>query len=100
MLAEEIENILKTLKKAGKHGLAECIQKNWHKTALAYSIELNAHKPKVPLEPEMLQAFRLELDRIEAPKDKQEKILASIEKRRVLQTAPHLGATESPACFA
>ena len=39
-------------------------------------------------------AFRKELVRIGA--DNIEKILASLEKRRVLETAPHLGATENP----
>ena len=99
-LKKEIMDLVKTLKKAGKYGLSGCIEKNWDKTVLAYSKELNTWKPARPMEKELLAAFKKELERLETKKIKNKtltsKILNNIEKRRILQTAPHLGATESP----
>lgn len=96
MLESEIKEIEETLKAAGKHRLADCIASNWDKTVLAYSRELNTWKPARPMEPELLLAFSKELGRLEINETQKSKILASLEKRRILQTAPHLGATETP----
>ena len=76
--------------------LAECIEKNWEKTALTYSKELNHWRPKRPMEPELLQAFGVELERLGLDSDHRKEILRSVNKRRVLQTGPHLGATATP----
>jgi len=95
-LRRKIQDIEKTLKKAKKVRLAGCIEKNWNKTALKYSEELNFWRPKRPIEKELLNAFDKELRRLETGNALRIEILKSINKRRVLQTAPHLGATESP----
>ena len=95
-LKGKILDIIKTLKKAEKWRLAGCIEKNWNKTALAYSKELNFWRPKKPIEKELLNAFEKELERLGTGKIVKAEILHSIKKRRVLQTGPHLGATESP----
>src|SRR3989344_5955222 len=95
-LKGKILDIIKTLKKAEKWRLAGCIEKNWNKTALAYSKELNFWRPKKPIEKELLNAFEKELERLGTGKIVKTEILNSIKKRRVLQTGPHLGATESP----
>lgn len=89
-----MDSLIKSLRDKGKNNLADCIEENHQKPALLYSKELNAYSPKRALEKEMKDAFRKELQRIGA-KDAEE-ILDSLEKRRILQTAPHLGATESP----
>ncbi|MFA5936885.1 MAG: hypothetical protein WC822_03335 [Candidatus Paceibacterota bacterium] len=89
----EVIEILKALKK--KH-LAKCIEENWQKTVLSYSFELNIYKPAKKLEKEMLEAFKHELKRIGHKKEEIFKISASLEKRRTIQTGPHLGATEGP----
>ncbi|MEX2029109.1 MAG: hypothetical protein WD963_01360 [Candidatus Paceibacterota bacterium] len=88
-------NITKILKNAHKYRLAECIEKNWHKTAIQYSKELNFWRPKKPIEKELLDAFDKELERLDIRDLFKSEILNSIKKRRILQTAPHLGATES-----
>lgn len=98
-LRGEIQDIVNTLKKAKKYRLAECIDKNWNKTALAYSRELNLWRPKRPIEKELLNAFGKELDRLETSEISKSEILRSLNKRRILQTAPHLGATEGPRFF-
>ena len=93
-LKNEIASIVATLKKEGKIHLAKCIEKNWKKTAIVYSKELNSWKPAKPMEEEMIAAFEKELKRIEA--EEPIKIIDSLKKNRILQTAPHLGATEGP----
>lgn len=96
LLKGKILGIVRALKKEGKHRLAECIEKNWHKTALSYSKELNHWRPKKPMEPELLRAFGKELERLGTNTADKKEILHSLNKRRIIQTAPHLGATESP----
>ena len=92
-------DIVKTLKDAGKLRLAGCIEKNWHKTCLDYSKELNSWRPKRSIEKELARAFGKELERLDIKDIWKEEILDSIKKRRVLQTTPHLGATEGPRFF-
>jgi len=99
LLKERIQSILKVLKQAGKHRLAKCIEDNWNKTALDYSKELNFWRPKRPIEPELLKAFNKELTRLDTSSLHKNEILHSIKKRRVLQTGPHLGVTETPRMF-
>ena len=95
-LKGKIQEIEKTLKKSKKVRLARCIEENWNKTALKYSKELNFWRPKRPIEKELLNAFDQELKRLDTGNALRTEILKSINKRRILQTAPHLGATESP----
>lgn len=95
-LETEILYITETLKREKKERLAQCIEKNWNKTAIAYSKELNTSKPSRPMEEELLSAFDKELDRLDTIKIQKIKILASLQKRRVMQTSPHLAATQGP----
>lgn len=95
-LKTEILEIVQTLKKDNKKQLAACIEENWDKTAIDYSKELNSWQPLIPMEQELIFAFGKELDRLGITEDLKLKILASLQKRRVLQTAPHLTATENP----
>ena len=83
----------KALRVKGKNRLADCIEKNSQKAALPYSRELNTYSPARPMEPEMRNAFRRELERI--GENNIEAILQSLERRRILQTTPHLGATNT-----
>jgi len=92
----EIQNIVEVLKKEKKYRLAQCIEKNWNKTALDYSKELNTWKPAEPMEKELSLAFEKELERLEISYSQEIKILDSIQKRRIIQTAPHLVATQGP----
>jgi hypothetical protein len=95
-LEKEIEEIVDILKKSKKSRLAACIEENWQKTALDYSKELNTWAPTRPMEPELVSAFNKELERLGIIDTLKTKILDSLEKRRILQTAPHLVATENP----
>src|SRR3989338_9878889 len=95
-LEGEILQIVKTLRNKGKKNLASCIEENWQKKAGEYSKELNSWHPRGLMEKELRSAFEKELEGGETPEPLREKILKSLEERRVLQTAPHLGATESP----
>lgn len=95
----QISDIVKTLKREKKQHLAECIEKNWNKTAAAYSKELNSWEPSRPMEKELHSSFEKELERLGIIDSLKIKILHSLQKKRVLQTAPHLVATESPRMF-
>lgn len=88
--------ISSALKSAGKLRLARSIEQNWHKTCLAYSKELNFWRPKRPMEPELHEAFLEELERLDFDPLSRKQIVDSIQRRRILQTAPHLVATEGP----
>ena len=99
LVRSRILSIVNTLKKAQKNRLADCIEKNWNKTALDYSKELNSWQPAGPIEKELLDAFDKELERLEYPAYIKKEILESLERRRVLQTGPHLSATETPRFF-
>ncbi|MBP6884088.1 MAG: hypothetical protein KBC06_02555 [Candidatus Pacebacteria bacterium] len=95
-LESQIISIAELLEQAQKANLAKCIRENWAKTALAYSEELNTWEPSRGMEPELASAFTQELIRLDTPQAHIEQILTSMDKRRVLQTAPHLVATENP----
>ena len=89
-LKKDIETLIKTLKDSKKEYLAREIEKNWHKTTLVYSKELNSWNPEKTMEPELFEAFDMELQRLEFDIVSRKKILSSIKRRRILQTAPHL----------
>ncbi|KKR62010.1 MAG: hypothetical protein UV43_C0023G0006 [Parcubacteria group bacterium GW2011_GWF2_42_7] len=95
-LKTKITGIVSVLKKDGKIHLAKCIEENWNKTAFEYSKQLNFWRPKKAMESELESAFAAELERLEFDAMSKEEILFSLKKRRILQTAPHLGLTEGP----
>ncbi len=95
-LKDAVFELTENLRNSGKTRLSECIEQNWEKSAVSYSRDLNTYQPHRPMEPEMLRAFELELERLDTSDTERSTILKSLNKRRVLQTAPHLGATESP----
>ena len=98
-IEKEIMSIVSALKQENKIHLAKCIEENWNKTAIEYSRELNSWEPKKPMERELLLAFKKELDRLGTEDSEKSEILHSLEKRRILQTAPHLVATNGPRMF-
>lgn len=98
-LKRRILEIGEALKSAGKLRLARAIEENWHKTCLAYSRELNFWRPKRPIERPLLEAFSEELERIGFTGLYKKEVLETLRRRRVLQTTPHLGATEGPRFF-
>lgn len=99
LLKRRMSAISSALRVAGKLRLAHCIEQNWHKTCLTYSKELNFWRPKRAMEPALLRAFKKELRRLDFTEIDSKEILASLQRRRVLQTTPHLGNTEGPRFF-
>lgn len=93
-LKKEMHEIVEVLKNQGKKRLAECIDKNWNKTAKTYSEELNSWTPSRPMEKELIFGFEKELERLGIHDTKKNKILNSLQGRRIVQTAPHLVATQ------
>ncbi|MEK7588275.1 MAG: hypothetical protein AAB438_00470 [Patescibacteria group bacterium] len=93
----QIEDLISKIEKQNKPYLARQIKQNWNKTALSYSQELNnSWIPIMPMEEELEQAFNLELERLTINEEKRSTILNSLKTKRVVQTGPHLGATENP----
>lgn len=99
VLAKEIGPLSAGLKRSGQASLAEEIRKNWRQTALEYSKKLNTWAPVLPLEQELYFAFAKELERLDIDSPVKEKVLDSIEKNRILQTALHLCASSTPRMF-
>jgi hypothetical protein len=58
-LKTNIEELISTLKEAGKDRLAACIELNWHKSVLTYSRELHTYKPTRPMDKELVLAFNI-----------------------------------------
>lgn len=94
-----MSEVILALKSADKHRLAHAIEQNWPKTCSAYSKELNFWRPKRAIEPELLEAFDEELARLGFEGLFKKEVLDSLKRHRVLQTTPHLGATEGPRFF-
>lgn len=98
-LEKEMSEIVDSLKAEKKYRLAQSIEQNWDKTAILYSRELNTWSPSREMEPVLLRAFEKELERLGVGSGTKTKILNSLQQRRIIQTAPHLVATEGPRMF-
>ncbi len=95
-MQSELQNLLSDLKKEGKNHLAEAIEGCFDSTVSDYSHSLFNYSPARPLEPELLEAFRQEFERLELSSEVIEKSLSFLQKKRVIQTAPHMGLVQSP----
>lgn len=98
-LKKEIEILVTDLRAERKPELANAIESNWDKTVFEYSCEINAYKPKKPMENILKKAIEMELTRVGHPHKKAMNIVAYLEKHRALQTAPHLVPTNKPRFF-
>ncbi|MFH1201171.1 MAG: hypothetical protein V1484_02530 [bacterium] len=98
-LKKEILSMVSILKKEGKVYLAKAISKNWQKTMLAYSANINAHKPDKPMENTFKKALAMELSRLLYPQKEILEIIKDLEKHRVLQTSPHISPAGKPRFF-
>ncbi len=94
-----IEDMVSVLKKEGKKHLAEAINKNWQKTLVEYSKEINGYHTEKPLEDILKEALKKEFARIGYSKKETEKIVNYFEKHRVFQTSPHISPTSKPRFF-
>lgn len=95
ILEAEMGKLLENLRQQGKSYLSSDIEKNWSKTVLEYSKELWNFKDETKIENELLNAFVKEWQRIGIEEGDIEKAKNSFLKYKTLQTAPHLGLTES-----
>lgn len=103
MTTEELKTktdiIISALKKEGKKYLAEAIGKNWQKTLIEYSKEINAYHTDKPLENILKEALKKEFIRLGYLKKEIEEIIGYLEKHRILQTSPHISPTSKPRFF-
>lgn len=98
-LKGKIQDIVKTLKKHGKKHLAQEISKNWQKTALMYSKNINSYRHNTPMEEILKKAISQELSRLNYPKQEITKILKYLDVHRTLQTTPHISPAGKPRFF-
>ena len=94
-LAQKMSALIENLKSSNQTYLANDIEKNWSKTVLEYSKELWNFNDETKIENELLNAFVKEWKRIGIEDSDIEKAKNSFLKYKTLQTAPHLGLTES-----
>ena len=98
-LESEIKSMVSSLKKEGKIHLASEINRNWKKTLLQYSKEVNSYQTKKPLEKIFKVALSAELTRLEHSKKEIVGIVKYLEKHRTLQTSPHISPAGKPRYF-
>lgn len=92
------------LKQKGRTQLANVLERFGTTPVQNYSAQLYDYEAICPIEPELLDAFRQEIKRVQnysyestvAP----EIIVQELEKYRILQTSTHLTASEGPSFFA
>jgi hypothetical protein len=88
------------LRRAGRPRLAALLERVGGIPIAEHARALHAHRPRVPLEPELEEAFFLEMLRLGTDPDATEAALADLRARRVLMTATHLTASEGPTFLA
>lgn len=92
--------IFEALRKNGRVQLANILEQWGQMPVKEYSVRLYEYQVPCALEPELQQAFRAELQRLNYSQSQREHILADLEQTRVLQTTTHLTASEGPTFFA
>ncbi len=94
-----MESLSEQLQRAGRPELARLLKEHGTKALQDYSAGLFDYRPRVPIEPILYQAFRAEMQRLNRSPSEISQVLQDLENRRVLQTSPHLTATEGPTFF-
>ncbi len=94
-LAEKIGSLVAELHEIGKQSLAMDIEKHASKTVLEYSQELWQYRSDVEIEPALIAGLTKEFERIGIRSENATRAIESFRTYRTIQTAPHLGLTES-----
>ncbi|MGK5095154.1 hypothetical protein WDW89_24485 [Deltaproteobacteria bacterium TL4] len=98
MYSTNSEEIIKSLKALGRNRLSLILERYWNYSLTEYA-DLLYKDHSCSLEPELLQAFDHEFQRIGLV-EKSKDILSSLQRTGVLQTSTHLTASEGPTFFA
>lgn len=91
----KIQSLISHLRAIHKPFLAQDIENHAYKTIREYANELWSFKNEKEIEPILLASFEKELERIGYTKEATSQIATSFAKYKTIQTAPHLGLTES-----
>ncbi len=91
----KLQDLTASLNSQGKHILANVIDKFADYSIENYSKYLWDYNTDISLEPELVQAFKMEFTRLGIDEGEQDKIIESLVKYRTLQTAPHTGLMDS-----
>ncbi|MBF0280552.1 MAG: hypothetical protein HQM13_22335 [SAR324 cluster bacterium] len=95
-----MKSAFELLKNNGRFQLAKILEKCGEMPVIEYSQKLYDYPVPCQLEPELLQAFQIEFERLEFAGPELGKILTDLEQNRILQTSTHLTASEGPTFFA
>lgn len=90
-----IAELVATLQSQGKDTLASVIESRGGFSVADYSKYLWSYTTGIQLEPELVQAFKMEFQRLEIDESKWDAIINSLNKYRSIQTAPHTGLLDS-----
>ncbi|MBF0287414.1 MAG: hypothetical protein HQM14_06310 [SAR324 cluster bacterium] len=92
-----LSDILKT---KGRYQLASILEQYGSSSVVEYSSHLYDYQVPCDIEPELLQAFQGELQRLDCNTTELKSILKDLQHVRILQTSTHLTASEGPTFFA
>lgn len=90
-----IQELVAILETQGKNTLANVIASKGSFGIADYSKYLWEYSADITLEPELIQAFKIEFSRLGIDVSIWDEIIQSINKHRTLQTAPHTGLLDS-----
>ncbi len=93
-------SLFESLRKNGRIQLANILERQGQMPVKEYSAQLYDYQAPCVIEPELLQAFRSEFERLDYTEPQLGEILADLEHTRILQTTTHLTASEGPTFFA
>src|SRR4051794_7022550 len=94
------EDTARALREIGRPALAAILAVEGETPLSAHAARLHAHAPVVPIEPALAAALRDELARAGHAASVVEAALGDLARRRVLQTATHVTASEGPIFLA
>jgi hypothetical protein len=94
------EDTARALRAIGRPALAAIVEAEGEAPLPEYAARLHAHAPPAPLEPALAAAFRDELAGLGHPEITVGAAVSDLERRRVLQTATHVAASEGPIFLA
>ena len=90
-----INELLIKLRSQGKDTLSNVIENKGNLSISEYSKYLWSYNTNIPLESELIEAFKIEFKRVGVNESIWNEIIESITKYRTLQTAPHTGLLDA-----
>ncbi len=91
----KIDDLAKLLRVQDKDALANVIETDGFLSVESYSKKLWQYSTEINFEPELIEAFKIEFKRVGIEESIWDEVIASMQKYRTIQTAPHTGLMDS-----